>query len=225
MNFKAKTLFLAGLVLLVAACQSSGDIPPPVVLREEQANIEYDTQCGAPVLVSAYIVETGESVKISMPAFGRFVIEDKSLSEGAVEEAWVHNYTGAGVYFDDERTFVLQDRGDCVDFYSSRIYVFDQRGHLIVSEDVWSAHWEDGFYFDGDKLSFWSEWFCSEHNEDAQTTSYIMQLSSEFSEFMRVPMTREENCSPDAVEELRNRWIAFDWFSPDKTLIRDLPLK
>ena len=96
---------------------------------------------------------------------------------------------------------------------------------LLASEDVWTAHWESGFYFDENRLSYWSEWFCSEHNNDALTGSYIMQLPPKSAEFVRVPRTRKENCSDQTIEELRNRRIAFDWFSPDKTLIRDPHLK
>lgn len=180
--------------------------------------------CGIPDFVSEYVLEL-QGATIVMPEFGRFLVDGASTYEAAFKERWAHEYTGAGVFFHEDATLLLQYRNDCVDFYASRIYVFDGQGQLMVSDDVWTAHWEDAFYFDADRLSFWSEWFCSEHNEDAQTASYIMQHSSDSEEFVRIPRTREENCSPAAIEEFRNRRITFDWFSPDRTLIRDPRLK
>lgn len=196
--------------------------PLPLVGSATAGGYSYDKDffCGVPVLVSEYALELQDAT-IVMPELGQFFVDGRSIYEARFQERWATKYTGAGVFFYDDITLLLQFREDCVDLYASRIYVFDRQGRLMVSDDVWAAHWEAGFYFDEDRLNFWSEWFCSEHNEDAQTASYVMQLPAKSSEFVRVARTREENCSPQAIEDLRARRIAFDWFSPDKTLIRD----
>ena len=160
----------------------------------EQADPAEGDFCGPARHIKAYLVHNGVEdyllpANVKIEKSGRVLFQDRQTSE------WTPPYNG--VFFASFGKYLLLKtfEQDCVDLYSARLFMISSDGS-VIHQPVWTSNWTDGFFVEKGSLTYWSEWFCrDENNEREKGNSYVYVFSEARKTFKRKVVNTEVYCS------------------------------
>jgi hypothetical protein len=160
--------------------------------------------CGSPLSVPSYLIVT-PSNKITLTANTVIKRGKVTLYRDELPVAWEEPYSYATFAHTAGYLLILTGLQDCVDVHARRLFIVfpDNR---VVEQPLWASNWEDGFFFIGKRLTYWSEWFCVDENtEKPAGESYVFSFNPRSSRFEKKAVRTDLYC----ISKNRPRFIEF----------------
>jgi len=190
-----------------------------IIVISSEALAEGHEFCGELTEVSSYEFTVGD-VTLSFPlileirADDRVVYTDGSMYAQGRSIGWVFPQNGLRIALLDEHILIEVYEQDCVDLLFRKLVVLSKSGEFILSQPIWTSHWKDAFYLEGDNLVYWSEWFCRRVNRESGK-SYVYVWRG-YEEFQKDERPYESVCETEFVLKLLTDKIRFISIKPDK---------
>lgn len=190
MRLRHRAAFVVAASLAAAAHGDSVRGPEP-----ELEDLDF---CGPARVVSAFEFER-QGHTYTFPYWTRIERDGKVVTDEGLTETWHLPYHG--ILHAEFGKYVLVEIfwQDCVDIWAGVLYVLEE-GRLLTRQPMWTSHHRQGFFDDDGTLTFWSEWFCNDLDEQRRgDLSYVYVFDPERQEFVRRDVPEADYC-PDLPE-------------------------
>ena len=170
---------------------------------------DMDYPCGKPTPIDGYKVTFNDDL-ILLPSYVILQRKGHVLFADPNATVWNPPYTSAGYATITDLLLILTEYNDCIDIDVKRLFIIGKDIN-IIHQPLWTSHWEDGFFIEKGKLTYWSEWFCYPENKDKGSgKSYVYEFSKEKESFVRVDIAEAKYCENPPIE----RFIKFKSLEP-----------
>lgn len=174
---------------------------------------EEDEYCGWSYPVDAYLAKVN-GLDIRLTANDRVVVNGKVIAE-RTPTPWRNSVNTAKLAVRGDEVLILTNNTDCIDGSDSALYVVRKDGTLLVSTELWSEHYQDGFVYEKDDLIYWSDWFCDPANKERKLRmAYVYKLAKGATTFVKEDRPADSLCSASAVTGLRVNSLQFGGMMP-----------
>lgn len=162
-----------------------------------------DGACGAARSISALEFQHSGHL-YSLPASIRIDLDGETIFESNTTTPWQPPYNGAAYSTFDKYLLLEVFEQDCVDLFSSRLFVIDA-DKVLLEQAIWTSHWQNGFFIESGELVYWSEWFCHPNNAEREgSSSYVYVFSEADVGFYRRDLKDSAYCAkPEAVQFMK----------------------
>ena len=170
--------------------------------------------CGPISQADTYRIKAGD-LNISLPMNAVIKVRHTVLHSDRHPAPWLHPQNRMDVAVLDKLILIRTTKDDCVDHLVSDLFVLSRSGELLKKQKIWTAHWNDGFYLEGEKLVYRSDWFCHPENKDRKgEKSYNYSWKPGESSFERNELPASD-CRESAVSQFHKTKIVFSEFTPE----------
>lgn len=175
--------------------------------------------CGEITEVQSYELRAAD-VTLSFPrileirANDRVVYTDGSMYAQGRSIGWAFPQNGLRIALLDDHILIEIHERDCVDLLFRKLVVLSRSGDFILSQPIWTSHWNDAFYLEGQNLVYWSERFCGRANRESGESYVYLWPGHEG--FQKDERPYESVCGPEFRGKLNSGKIRFITLEPDK---------
>ncbi|MCP4552688.1 MAG: hypothetical protein GY834_11755 [Bacteroidetes bacterium] len=132
----------------------------------------------------------------TMPKIGLLHRNGKELYRDQRTYDWWTQSSGAEISKNENFLIVRIWDADCIDLYRAKIFIISNRGQLLLVQDEWVANWNNGFFYEKNTLSYWSEWYCHLKNRE-EGKPFLYKLNDSYTKFTKQSVSNELYCSDD----------------------------
>lgn len=170
----------SALIVLLAALASCAERPQPGGL--ESATLGGNTQdidfCGPARQGSTFTLRHGGHT-YRLPRNVQIDRDNRTIHRDAESKAWQPPWDDV-IFFGLGRSLLIEVTwSDCVDLYSSRLFVIGPEGQVAERAGL-TSYWRDGFLRMGAEVVYWNEWFCYPQNKSRRNgKSFVLAFSEQ----------------------------------------------
>ncbi len=169
------------------------------------AAAEQDEFCGEITHVESYETVAG-GLSLSFPRHLEIHVDGELIFADEGSSEWVYPRNGLSIAETREHVLIEAYAQDCIDLLFRRLFVVSSSGDLILSQPIWTSHWNDAFFYEGSNLVYWSAWFCHRENKEVSSENSYVYLWPGRGEFQKQIRPYEALCSSENAQRiLRNR--------------------
>jgi hypothetical protein len=168
-------------------------------------DIGSERYCGTIESIQNYSFGSG-SDKFDLPENTVIIRGNHTLHRDEKPTKWEEPYSYARVAKINGYFLILTGFQDCIDLHERRLFIV-QSGKQVIEQPLWTANWNDGFFFIDKRLTYWSEWFCNIDNpERLKDKSYVFSLNLATARFDKIVVASSRFCHAKS----RPKFIQFE---------------